>query len=142
MGSPLPSRTERTRTCDVIGFHASTVWQQCISISRTDFPTLLTHTETFCLSIWRYALVWIVCWAKVRVKSEKDELCCLRTTHLDVANVFSAWIWRERIIFYPFRRTFYMLCYIFLPLTQINQFLLMLIIYKKSLIKVFVYHVI
>jgi len=41
-----------------------------------------------------------------------------RLDSLEAANVFSAWIWRERNIFDPFRRIFNMLCYILLPLTH------------------------
>jgi len=40
-----------------------------------------------------------------------------RLDSLEAANVISAWIWRERNIFDPFRRIFNMLCYILLPLT-------------------------
>jgi len=41
-----------------------------------------------------------------------------RLDSLEAANVFSAWIWRERNIFDPFRRIFNMLCNVFLPLTH------------------------
>jgi len=41
-----------------------------------------------------------------------------RLDSLEAANVFSAWIWRERNIFDPFRRIFNMLYYIFFPLTR------------------------
>jgi len=93
-----PSAHGRHRLSLVCVDHVATVHFSAAPISATAHA----HIETLCLSVWRYTLVWVACWARVRVKSETDELCCLRMIHLDVANVFSMWIGRERNIFDPF----------------------------------------
>jgi len=72
------SRTERTRTCDVISlvcvnhrvatmhFLAAVIFRHC---SRTRRRSVYQ---------WRYALILVARWARVRVKNEKDKFCCHR----------------------------------------------------------------
>jgi len=93
----------------------------CLELSpflsgATAFFPLHSRTQRRCLFVWRHALGALS--ESERVKSEKDELYLFLTlflsldgsTHLEAANVFSAWIWRERNIFDPFCRIFNMLC--------------------------------
>jgi len=76
------SRTECTRTCDVIGFHFMRQ-PSCGNgafFSRTDFPSLLTHT----LSIHMMIHTRVSGVLTVRVKSEKNELYLFLTLFLSL----------------------------------------------------------
>jgi len=120
-------RDDVTRPC-ALGFRR--LEESSKSCSSPSARAIFTHTWTasiYCLahrdalSVWRHALGALS--ESERIKSEKDELylflsLLLSLDSLEAANAFSAWIWRERNIFDPFRRIFNMLCYILLPLTH------------------------
>jgi len=102
--------------------------------NRSDFPSPLTHTET--LSVYPYDNTHSCEWRAEQEWEWKARRmnCCLRTIHLDVANVFSAWIWRGKIPSISFAE-FLMLFYI--PLLLINGKFIVANSLRKSCFRVF-----
>jgi len=104
----------------------------CLLLSRivfsslgchSDFPLPFTHQRR---SVYSCDGTHSARWARVRELERKNWTLSIfnsifiarQLDWLETANVFSAWIWRERNIFDPFCRIFNMLCYILLLLTH------------------------
>jgi len=121
------SRTERTRTSWAFACVRRSLCGNIAFFSRSDFLLPLTHTETL-LSIWRYALIWMARWAKMKVKSEKDELCCHRMLTLTLP-IYNFWIWGGKKYLRSLAEIFYIILYI--PRTN-SRLLPMPIVYVRT----------